>query len=132
MERPSGVCLDVRKRSAVLVADQVEVGDLPDRRRRIARRELGARRDDEDVRIAHELHGLERAFDQGKIGEGQIELAPFDELEQLDVVGGLCQRELHLRPRLQEAAHDVRQDPLPDALEDADAELAGLTVARAR
>ena len=68
-----------------------------------------------------QLDGLERPVGQRQVGERQIELAALDETQQLEVVGGFGQRDVHLRPGREEPGHHFGEDPLPDALEDPDA-----------
>ena len=90
---------------------------------------LGERRpcrDYEHVRVAHQLDRLVRPLAEREVRERDVELATFDEPEELLVVGGLGQRDSDLRPGFEEAAHHLGQDALADALVDADAERAGL------
>src|SRR5947199_2508113 len=86
-------------------------------------------RDHEDVRITKELDRVERPLLEREIAERQVELAALDEREKLAIVRGFGQRELHLRPLTDEAAHQLREDALAHALEDTDAQRTGLAVA---
>ena len=124
-ERVRRVAFELPEAAAVAEADQVvrrRGGE-----RRLARL-LGVRREDEHVGIAQELDVLERAIRQRQVGEGQVEVAALDVLEQGDVGGRLVELDLDPRPRLDEALHQRREQVLADALVDADAQRAGLAV----
>jgi hypothetical protein len=111
--------LELPEPSAVLEADQVELGG--DGERGLVGL-VGVRGQDQHVRVAEDLDVLERPLGERQVGEGQVELAPLDALEQLGVACGLLERHLDAWPRLDEARHQRGEDVLADALVDADVE----------
>ena len=80
---------------------------------------------DDDVGVAHQLHGLERPFADREHHEGEVELAALDQLEQAAVVGRLGELDGDVRPGVGELAEEAREDPGADALVGADVERPG-------
>ena len=83
------------------------------------------------MRVPEELHGLVGADRDGERLEGEVELAPLDELEQLVLVRRLAEDDLDARIRLREPPQERGEDPHADALERADpqpARIAGLVM----
>ena len=70
--------------------DQRHARELAQRRRRLARRELGVGGDDQDIGVAEHLGRLERALGERQVGEGEVELAVLEQAEQVDCVGLLA------------------------------------------
>ena len=89
-------------------------------------------RDEEHVRVGEELQGLERAVEQRRHRESEVELAALDEPQQVLVRRGLGQLELDVRPLGHEAAHDGGEHARADALERADPEPAALALRERR
>src|ERR671936_844488 len=117
--------LDLLRADAGPEADERQLADVAQRRRR---RPLGERRprlDEEHVRVADKQVGLDRLEREWQGDEGEIEAPVLDPLEE-DVVLGLSQAHLDLRPRDREAAQELGEDARPHALEGADPERAGL------
>ena len=100
-------------------------GELAERRRGVALRELGAGLHEQDVRVAQDLLRLERALGEGQVGEREVELAVLEQAQQVGGVGLLEDAHLDPGPVLLEAAEEAREDAGADALVDADAERAG-------
>ena len=113
-------------RAAVPVADQRLLGDLAQRRRTSVGGEGRGLRADEHVVVLQDEHRLEPRFLERQLDERDVENAALDEIGERRVGVRLLQLDLDVRPRLREPAHDLGQDPRPDALERADAERAGL------
>src|SRR5262245_22383211 len=82
-DRMPEAILDALGRAAGAVRDQRLLDQLTQRRRAVARRERRAGRDDEDVGVAEELGSLVRALVDGEDDEAEVEVAAFDELEQV-------------------------------------------------
>ena len=103
-------------------ADERVLGDLGQRgpgRRSVERRSSGHH---QHVRVVEQLDAVERALGQRQDGEGEVELARFDEGEQAQVFVALAELDLDARPARGEAAEQRGHDPGPDALVRADAE----------
>ena len=81
---------------------------------RVGQRRVG--REDDDVRVAHQLHRLERPVPDREHHEGEVELAALDQLEEVAVVGGLGQLHGDVGPGVGELAQQPREDARADAL----------------
>ena len=98
-----------------MVVEVVERRGLPRGKRAVAR-------DDEDVRVAHQVDRLERAVREWRAAEREVELARLDRREELRVGGGLGEPELDTGPVGQEAPHDAGKDTRAGGLVGADAQ----------
>ena len=87
---------------------------------RARQRRVGA--DDKQVGIAQQLDRLERALLQGKHGEGKVELAAFDQRQEIAIAGGFREADLDSRPADAELAQEGGQNARANALVDADAQ----------
>ena len=99
-------------------ADQRQLRDLAQRRRRVELRQLRAGGDEQDVRVLQHLSPFERPFAQRQVGEGQVELAV---LEQAQEIGGgalLPHADADERPLRAEAPHEGGEEAGADALVD--------------
>ena len=118
--------LEQLPRAADAEADQRELADLLERRRRPPRRERRAGLDEQHVRVVEQVQPLERAVPEPEVREGEVEVAALDEAHELLVGVHLRDPELDARPRRAEAAHQRRQDALADGLVRPDPERPGL------
>ncbi len=95
------------------------VAEVVERRgRALGERAVG--RDEEDVRVAHQLERLERAVGERRAAEREVELARLDRRVQLRVGRRLGEPELDPGPVGQEAPHHARKDARADGLVGAD------------
>ena len=86
------------------------------------------RGDQQHVRVAQDLLGLERPLERRQHRERELELAALDEPEQVVVGRRLAQLELDVRPGGEEAPHHLREHLRADTLERPDAERAAVTL----
>ena len=105
--------------------DDRHAGEVAERRRALAFCELRAGLDEQHVRVAQHLLGLERPFGERQVGEGEVELAVLEQAEEVGRVRLLADAHLDAGPVLLEAAQETGEDARPDALVDADAQRAG-------
>ena len=109
-------------------ADQRQLCDLAQRRRRVELRELRAGGDEQDVRILQHLGPLERPFRQRQVGECQVELAVLEQAHQIRRVALLAHANRDARPLRAKAADESGEEAGADALVDADAKRPGLAL----
>ena len=112
--------LDLVDAAALAVADQRHCRDLAEGRRLGPAGQRRVDREDDDVRVAHQLDGLERPLADREHHEGEVELAALDELEQAAVVGRLGQLDGHVRPGVRELAQQAWEHARAHALVGAD------------
>jgi hypothetical protein len=113
----------VGRRAALAVADQRVLHDLAERRRKVAASEFRLVGNDQHVRVDQELLGFERTpLGDRKHHEREVDVAGLDEQLELVVEDAVDELDVHLRPRVLEAADDGREDPRADALVAGDAQ----------
>ncbi len=108
--------------------DQRQAGDFPKRGRVGPGRERRIVRNEQDPRVAHQLHHLERPFLQRRHREGEVEVAALDGAQQHGVGGRLLELNLDTGPSGAEALEQRRQDARAGALEGADPKPPGSAV----
>ena len=99
-------------------ADQRQLLELSQRRRRVAVGERRVGRDEQDVRVAEELDPVEGAFLERELAEREVELAPLDRLDELRVLHRLHQPDADEREALLEVTEQSGEEPRAHALED--------------
>src|SRR5439155_141095 len=113
---PAHGVLEQAVAAALAEADQRHAFEI----RHAFERRVGMR--DQQVVVRDDLDGFERPLGNREHDEGEVELPPFDELEQVHVVVPLRQADLHLRPLGRELLDERRKHPRGHALERADAQ----------